>query len=133
VFKLSIVSPEQILFEEEIHSLVVPGTEGYLGILSNHAPLIAALRVGKIMLRNKDNVEKTLAISGGFIEVSSNTATILADTVEFVEEIDLGRAEEELKRARDLLNMEVTAEDRKRARHSLEKARNRIKLYQERN
>jgi F-type H+-transporting ATPase subunit epsilon len=128
VFKLSIVSPERILFEEEIESLVVPGSEGYLGVLSHHAPLIAGLKVGKITLRNQENVEKTLAISGGFIEVSDNQATILADSVEFVDEIDLSRAESRLQRAQELLNMEVSDQERLRAQHSLEKARNRIKL-----
>ena len=128
MFKLSIVSPERILFEEEIESLVVPGSEGYLGILSHHAPLIAGLKVGKIRLRTQENVEKTLAISGGFIDVSDNQATILADSVEFVDEIDLNRAEGELQRAQELLNMEVSDQERLRAQHSLDKARNRIKL-----
>ncbi|MCK4857738.1 MAG: ATP synthase F1 subunit epsilon [candidate division Zixibacteria bacterium] len=131
MFKLSIVSPERTLFEEEVHSLIVPGSEGYLGILSHHAPLIAMLQVGKITLRNKDNVEKKLAISGGFIEVSGNAATILADTVEFVDEIDFSRAQTKLKRAQELLNMEISDEERLRARHSLQKAKNRLNLSEE--
>lgn len=128
MFKLSIVSPERILFEEEINSLIVPGSEGYLGILSHHAPLIATLKVGKITLKNADNVEKILAVSGGFIEVSNNQATILADTVEFIDEIDLDRAQTAMQRAQELLNMELTDQDRLRAQHSIEKAKNRIKL-----
>jgi F-type H+-transporting ATPase subunit epsilon len=128
MFKLSIVSPERILFEEEIHSLIVPGSEGYLGVLSNHAPLIATLKVGKVTIVDKDNVEKLMAISGGFIEVSDNQATILADTIEFVDEIDLNRAQESLKQAEELLNMELSDQERLRAQHSREKAKNRIRL-----
>jgi F-type H+-transporting ATPase subunit epsilon len=131
VFKLSIVSPERILFEDEIRSLVVPGSEGYLGILSHHAPLIATLKVGKITIKDDENHERILAVSGGFIEVSNNTATVLADTVEFVDELDLDRAEDELRRAQELLNMELTSDERLRAQHSVEKARNRINLYKE--
>jgi len=85
------------------------------------------------MIRDGNNVEKELAVSGGLIEVSQNTATILADTVEFVDEIDLGRAQDELKRAEELLNISVSNEDRERARHSKEKATNRIGLYHKHN
>lgn len=131
MFKLSIVSPERILFEDEIRSLVVPGSEGYLGVLSHHAPLIATLKVGKITIKDEENHERTLAVSGGFIEVSNNTATVLADTVEFVDELDLNRAEDALKRAQELLNVELSSDERLRAEHSVEKARNRINLYKE--
>ncbi|MBK7091677.1 MAG: ATP synthase F1 subunit epsilon [bacterium] len=125
-FKLSIVSPERILFEDEVVSLVVPGGEGYLGILSNHAPLISTLKVGEIKFRDKNNKELWMATSGGFIEVSNNKATILADTAEFVHEIDHGRAMKELERAEGLLNMDLSSTDREVAKHSREKAKNRL-------
>ncbi len=127
-FKLSIVSPERILFEDEVVSLVVPGGEGYLGILSNHAPLISTLKVGEIKFRDKDNKELWMATSGGFIEVSNNKATILADTAEFVHEIDHGRAMKELQRAESLLNMDLSSSDREVAKHSREKAKNRLEI-----
>ncbi len=125
-FKLSIVAPERILFEDEVVSLVVPGGEGYLGILSNHAPLISTLKVGEIKFRDKNNKELWMATSGGFIEVSNNKATILADTAEFVHEIDHGRAMKELQRAEGLLNMDLSSTDRELAKHSLAKAKNRL-------
>ncbi len=127
-FKLSIVSPERILFEDEVVSLVVPGGEGYLGILSNHAPLISTLKVGEIKFRDKNNKELWMATSGGFIEVSNNKATILADTAEFVHEIDPGRAMKELQRAEGLLNMDLSSTDRELAKHSREKAKNRLEI-----
>ena len=125
-FKLSIVSPERTLFEDDVVSLVVPGGEGYLGILSNHAPLISTLKVGEIKFRDKNNKELWMATSGGFIEVSNNKATILADTAEFVHEIDHGRAMKELERAEGLLNMDLSSSDREVAKHSREKAKNRL-------
>lgn len=127
-FKLSIVSPERILFEDEVVSLVVPGGEGYLGILSNHAPLISTLKVGEIKFRDRNNKELWMATSGGFIEVSNNKATILADTAEFVHEIDHGRAMKELQRAEGLLNMDLSSTDRELAKHSREKAKNRLEI-----
>ena len=128
MFKLSIVSPERILFEDDVVSLVVPGGEGYLGILSNHAPLISTLKVGEITFRDPENKEFVMATSGGFVEVSDNVATILVDTAEFVDEIDLSRAQTELKKAEELLNLEVSGSEREIARHSRDKARNRIDL-----
>lgn len=125
-FKLSIVSPERILFEDEVTSLVVPGGEGYLGILANHAPLISTLKVGEIKYRDLSNREVWMATSGGFIEVSNNKATILVETAEFVDELDLGRAQKELQRAEGLLNMDLSASDREIAVHSRHKALNRL-------
>jgi F-type H+-transporting ATPase subunit epsilon len=128
MFKLSIVSPERTLFEDEVESLIVPGGEGYLGILSHHAPLISTLKVGEITFRDTNKKEVVMATSGGFIEVSDNVASVLVDTAEFLDEIDLSRAENELHRAEELLNIKVTATDHDRAIHSRDKARNRINL-----
>ena len=131
MFKLSIVSPEKVLYEDMVESLVVPGTAGYLGILSNHAPLITSLQVGKTEIRDANKVEKIAAISGGFLEVSNNAATILADSVEFAEDIDLSRAETALKRAQERLNMDAAGIDLPRARAALSRAKNRIKISKE--
>ena len=131
MFKLSIVSPEKVLYEDDVESLIAPGIDGYLGILSNHAPLITSLGTGKIEIRDVHKKEKTAAISHGFLEVSNNTATILADAVEFVEEIDLSRAESALKRAEERLNLNVGEVDLPRARDSFARAKNRIKLFKE--
>ncbi|MEE8576508.1 MAG: ATP synthase F1 subunit epsilon, partial [candidate division Zixibacteria bacterium] len=109
MFNLSIVTPERVYFEGEIASLVVPGTEGYLGVLSNHAPLITALKDGRIEYRDSDSQTHLLAVSGGFLEVSNNKATLLADNIEAATEIDLPRAEASLKRAQGRL-AELTAE-----------------------
>lgn len=128
MFKLAVVSPERTLYEDSVESLVVPGGEGYLGILSNHAPIISTLKVGEITFRDKDKKEVTMATSGGFIEVSNNVATVLVDTAEFLDEIDLSRAENELKRAEEHLNLAVSGTERERALHSRDKARNRISI-----
>jgi F-type H+-transporting ATPase subunit epsilon len=134
MFRLSIVTPEKVFFEADIRSLIVPGTEGYLGVLSNHAPLITALHPGKIEFRDIEGKQHFLAVTSGFLEVSGNVATLLADAVEETEEIDLKRAEAARDRAWEMLKAAASGDknvDTPRARASLERARNRIKIYRQ--
>ncbi len=134
MFHLSIVTPEKSYFEGEIKSLVVPGTEGYLGILSQHAPLITALMPGKIEFRDEHDQVCIMAVSGGFLEVSNNLATILADTVEKAEEIDIERARAAYEREKKRLISAGAGEtdiDLPSVRAALARAANRIKIYEE--
>ena len=134
MFRLSIVTPEKIFFEAEIRSLIVPGTEGYLGVLSNHAPLITALHPGKIEFRDVDEKQHFLAVTSGFLEVSGNVATLLADAVEETEDLDVQRAEAARDRAWEMLKAHGAGDqdvDVPRARAALERAQNRIKIYRQ--
>ncbi|MCK4656646.1 MAG: F0F1 ATP synthase subunit epsilon [candidate division Zixibacteria bacterium] len=128
MFKLSVVSPERVLYEQEVQGIVVPGSEGYLGVLSNHAPLISSLAPGKITITESDEKQRIAAVSGGFIEVSDNVATILAETVEFVEEIDLDRARTAYERAKERIGMKKSGIDMQRALAALRRAENRLKI-----
>lgn len=136
MFTLSIVTPERVYFDGDVTSLVVPGTEGYLGVLSNHAPLITSLQNGRIEFRDGSDAVHILAVSGGFLEVFDNKATLLADTVEAAEEIDVDRAQNAFERAKKKLediNAGVSPEmiSQQEAREALERARNRIKVYRD--
>lgn len=134
MFRLSIVTPEKTYYDADIQSLIVPGIEGYLGVLSNHAPLITALQPGKIQFRDADNKENFLAVTQGFLEVSGNFATLLADAVEETEEIDLERAKAARDRAWEMLHEAAAGNhdiDVPRARASLERAQNRIRIYKQ--
>ena len=132
MFRLSIVTPERVFFEADVKSLIVPGTEGYLGVLSNHAALITALQPGKIEFRDAEDKLCYLAVTAGFLEVSGNVATLLADAVEETEEIDLERAEAARDRAWEMLK--AAAGDKEinvaRARAALLRALNRIRFHQ---
>jgi len=128
MFKLSIVTPEKIFYEGDVSSVIVPGSEGYLGVLTDHAPLITAIAPGKVTLKDQAREEIEMAVSYGFFEVSFNHATLLVDSVEFKSDIDLERARKAQDRARERLTNLIGEIDISRARRALERAKNRIRL-----
>lgn len=128
MFNLSIVTPEKIFYENEVASLVAPGIEGYLGVLTDHAPLITAITPGKVTVRDNSDEEITLSVTEGFLEVSANTATLLVDAVEYSSEIDADRAKEAMKRAKKRLADAAGNIDVARARKAVERAKNRIRI-----
>lgn len=81
-YHVQIISPQQVVVDTEIESLVAPGSLGYLGVLANHAPLITSLTGGTVKIRDAEGKESTCRISGGFLEVANNQAVILADGIE---------------------------------------------------
>ncbi len=129
-FILSIVTPEHILFEEEVESIVVPGALGYLGVLANHAPLITPIEPGRLTIQKSASTEINLAISGGFLEVSNNKATVLADAVEYADEIDIERAKASLKRAKQRIVEREEGLDFERAVAGIKRAENRLKIFE---
>ncbi|MCH9024790.1 MAG: ATP synthase F1 subunit epsilon [candidate division Zixibacteria bacterium] len=133
MFQLSIVTPEKVIFEGEVVSLLVPGMEGYLGILSNHAPLITALQPGRIEFQDNQDKIQVFSVSGGFVEVSGNKATLLADTAEHFEEIDIDRAQTALERALKALQdkEKVGGTSAPEAKEAARRAANRVRIYKE--
>jgi F-type H+-transporting ATPase subunit epsilon len=134
MFRLSIVTPERVFYDGEVRSLTVPGTEGYLGVLSHHAPLITALKPGKLEFRDDQDQMHVLAVSGGFLEVSHNIATVLADAVEDASEIDISRAQRALELCKQRMMSAghgETSIDLPSARAALDRASNRIKVYKD--
>lgn len=87
-----IVTQERTVFSEEVDYVSLPGTEGIMGILPNHAPLLTALSFGEVMIR-KEGDEEFFAIGGGFAEINPTQVIVLADSAEQAEEIDLDRAQ----------------------------------------
>lgn len=91
--QLEIVTPEHKVVHETATEITVPGKDGYLGILPGHAPLISELAVGEISYKTAAGETKLLAVAWGFVEVLPNKVTILAETAERAEEIDVERAQ----------------------------------------
>ncbi len=134
MFKLSVVTPEKILFEREVRSIIAPGSEGYLGVLTDHAPLITPLIPGNLTVVGEDHQKTEYYVSGGFLEVSGNVATILADAIETAEEIDIERARQAEIRAKERLSHRSDSEiDTARAETALARAFNRLKATRLRN
>lgn len=129
MFKLSVVTPEKIVFEQDVRSIVAPGSEGYLGVLTDHAPLITALIPGILTVTDNTGDEVDYSVSGGFLEVSGNVATVLADAIEDPDRIDVERAKQAEQRARNRLSRRSDSEiDELRAEAALARALNRQKM-----
>jgi F-type H+-transporting ATPase subunit epsilon len=129
VFRLTIVTPERPFFEDACSALVVPGSEGYLGVLTDHAPLITAMKPGDIKVTLGDGSSQLhFAVSGGFFEVSHNHATLLAESIEEPGAIDIKRAEAAVSRARQRLAERPDGTDAVRAEGALFRAKNRLEI-----
>ncbi len=129
---LQIITPERIVFEEDgVDSLTVPGADGELTILPEHAALMTALKPGPVVFhRGGDEID--LALSGGFMEVRDDKVIVLADTAERSDEIDQARAEEARQRAQNLIASHETTVDFARAFAALERAQARLRVSERR-
>jgi len=130
MYRLSIVTPDRIFYEGEISSLTAPGSVGYLGVLTGHAPLLTPLAAGKLSFRDSSGKNLLAALSGGFLEVSPKGALVLADSIEFPNEIDRARCEKAAERARQRLTKNEGV-DIPRAAAGLKRAENRLSVLEE--
>ena len=128
-FKLEIVSPEKMIFSDEVNVVLAWGVEGQLGILPHHAPLMTILQPGDLVIR-KGTEEEYLTISGGFLEVRPDKVVILADACERAAEIDVTRAEEAKKRAQEALKEAKTTVDAATAEAALRRSLARLKAVE---
>jgi len=124
---LEIVTPEELLLREVVDEVEIPGADGYFGVLPGHTPLLATLQVGELWYRIGSD-RHYLSVAFGFAEVLPDRVTILAQIGERAEEIDIGRAEVEKKRAEDALAHARSEVDLERARVSMLKALVRLQV-----
>ncbi len=109
--KLEMVTPYKRVLSEEVDELTAPGFVGELGILPGHTPLLTTLKVGELTYK-KGNEVFHIAVNWGYLEVEEDTVTVLVDTAETADEIDLARAKAALGRAEDALKT-LPLEDKK--------------------
>jgi F-type H+-transporting ATPase subunit epsilon len=124
-FQLEIVTPEKVVVRDSAEECQIPGRTGYLGILPGHAPLISELGVGEITYRN-GSYSHRLSVAWGFAEVLPDKVTILAESAERAEEIDVKRAREAKQRAEERLKSANAETDFNRAEEALQRAETRL-------
>ena len=132
--RLEILSIERKLFDNDVNMVIAPGSEGVLGILPRHAPLLTALTYGELQVKKEGEEDQLFAIGGGFMEVQPNHVIVMADSAERAEEIDVDRAEEARQRAEEFLTRAKTdtAVDLALAEAALRRSITRIKAAQHR-
>ncbi len=124
--RLEVVTPQERVYSQDIRFVVLPGTEGELGILPEHAPLVSALKTGLVRMQHEGNTLK-IAISGGFAEVRNSKVTVLANAAEREDQIDVKRAQAAKERAEQRLATRSPDIDIDRAEAALRRALNRLK------
>ncbi|MCD5406486.1 MAG: F0F1 ATP synthase subunit epsilon [Desulfotomaculum sp.] len=119
--RLDIVTPEKLVMSEEVDFVVAPGTDGELGFLPEHAPLVTTLKTGVLRVHHGQQIS-TMAVIGGFVETKGSRVVVLADTAERAEDIDAGRAEAAKKRAEERLVSQDKEVDMLRAEKALHRS-----------
>jgi F-type H+-transporting ATPase subunit epsilon len=127
-FLLEIVTPERKVYGQDVNMVIVKGTEGEMGIMKHHIPLVTALKIAPVVIK-KDSGDDVLAVNAGFIEISKEKVVILAESAEPAGLIDIDRAKSAADRARQrLADKKQENIDYLRAEIALQKALNRIEV-----
>jgi F-type H+-transporting ATPase subunit epsilon len=130
MLKFKIVTPEGIVYQDEIMQATIPTADGEITVLPGHIPLVSILRTGELKFKDKEG-DHAIALAGGFLEVrGNNELVLLADNAERAEVIDIDRAEEARKRAEELMSKaDKTANiDFARLQAMIDREMNRIKI-----
>ncbi|MDQ0232116.1 F0F1 ATP synthase subunit epsilon [Metabacillus malikii] len=124
---VNVVTPDGPVYDADVEMVSVKAQSGELGILPGHIPMVAPLEIGAVRLKQGSSTE-LVAVSGGFIEVRPDKVTILAQTAEKAENIDVHRAAEAKRRAEERLTHKSDEIDFKRAELALRRAINRLNV-----
>lgn len=128
-FQLEIVTPEKLVVRDAAEEAQIPGRNGYLGVMPGHAPLITELGAGEISYRAAGQLHR-FSMAWGFAEVLPDRVTVLAETVERADEIDVTRAQQSLQRAEEMLRSAQTEEDTAAAEGKIRRAQARLDVAQ---
>jgi F-type H+-transporting ATPase subunit epsilon len=128
-FQLEIVTPEKLVVKDTAVEVQIPGRNGYIGVLPGHAPLITELGAGEISYRAGGQLHR-FSLAWGFAEILPDRVTVLAETVESADEIDVSRAQQSLTKAEESLKSAQTEEDCSKATGKIGRAQARIEVAQ---
>ncbi|MDA8238431.1 MAG: F0F1 ATP synthase subunit epsilon [Chloroflexi bacterium] len=130
--RLEIVTPEKRAYSDDVDAVILPGSEGELGILPHHAPLLSMLGAGELRVR-KGATEESFAIVGGFVQVRPDRVVVMAETADLAAEIDLEKAQEARREAERALEAGfVESADLAQARAALQAALARLRVAERR-
>lgn len=127
LFILDIVTPDKSFFQGEVEMAIVRTTEGDVGILKNHEPIVAPVSVGIIRIK-RDGSFREAACAGGFITIDEEKVIVITDSAEWSDEIDINRAKDAADRASKRLEEKHDELNILRAKISMERALNRIRV-----
>ncbi|WP_139491090.1 F0F1 ATP synthase subunit epsilon [Brevibacillus dissolubilis] len=127
--QVEVVTPERVVYSGEAKMVIARGTQGDLGILANHMPLVTPLKTAPVRIQlDGNNKEVQIAVSGGFMEVRGDKVSILAETAELPGDIDPDRAKRAKERAEKRLNDKNGDLDQRRAEYALQRAITRLQV-----
>lgn len=126
-FQLEIVTPEKLVVRDTAQEVQIPGLNGYIGVLPGHAPLITELGAGEISYRSGGQLHR-FSTAWGFAEVLPDKVTVLAETVERADEIDVSRAQQALTQAEEALRSAQTEEEVSKDLGKVRRAQARIEV-----
>jgi F-type H+-transporting ATPase subunit epsilon len=130
--RLEIVTPERLAYDDDVDAVILPGSEGELGVLPHHAPLLTTLGAGELRIR-KGGQEESFAVFGGFLQVRPDKVVVMAETADMAAEIDLETAREARAAAERALESGYhEGADLASARAALQQALLRIRLAERR-
>ena len=108
--KLQIVTPDGVVFSDDVEMVTLPGSEGQLGVLPQHIPLMTQIVPGEVIVR-KDGSDRLLAVGEGLVEITSDSVAILTDMAVAAEDIDAAKVEEARQRAEERLREKLSNEE----------------------
>ena len=130
-FRLQIITPERVFFDQDAEMVEFNTTEGEIGVYARHIPMTVIVKPGILTIRMENNEAREAALHAGFVETLPDQVTILAEIIEWPEEIDEERAEAALERARERLKSRTPETDIARAETALMRAMARITVLKQ--
>ncbi len=130
-FGLKIIASDKVFYEGRCRKMTIPAADGEIGILPNHENMIIAIVVGIGRVEIEEGKPLEVALGGGFAEIVNNRVTLIVDTAEKPEDIDIRRAREQRERAEEQLRQKQSIQEYYHTQASLARAMNRLKLAQD--
>ena len=127
-FKLEVVTPERVVYNDTVQSISADGTEGAFGVLADHAPLITELRTSILTVNDANNKTVRFALDGGFLEVIANNVIVLTDACVAEGEVNVEKTRADKESAEKTLSSGGSAEEKEKAQVNLNRANTWLKL-----